>query len=169
MRCTIFLAGLLASSIVPGVSHSRSSDIWCFQGPQPAIVNPDQARRDVDLRPVRSDRMAAAIRALRERSVVDLEIGRVAAWLPPHAPVPDGRYHLVRSTIFAPSKASAREMIRLTQNARFDVHWFAERGEMNIVTLQHSIPEGARERNIAMVLRTDLPVRHVFVACYPVH
>ena len=168
MRSGVLLIGMLVSSCISTTTQTRGSS-WCFQGNQPVIANPDHVRRDVGLWPVRAERMASGVNALRERSVVELEADEAASWLPSHVPASDRRYYLIRAAIYAPPGAGAYEAVRLADSARFDVHWFAGRHDAVVVTLQSEIPLDARERNIAMILRANFQIEHAFVACYPVH
>jgi hypothetical protein len=110
--------------------------------------------------------MAEAIRALRNRSVIELDPARAASWLSSTAPSKEGRYYLVRSSIYSAPATSTEDVINQTRLARFDVHWFAETNDAVIVTLQSAVPAEANAHNIAMILRVSHPIDRVFVACY---
>ena len=69
------LLGFAAATFISTAAQAREPASWCFQGTPPGMVDPDHARGDVSVWPVRPERMAAGANALRERSVVELDAG----------------------------------------------------------------------------------------------
>lgn len=141
---------------------------WCFQEREPEA---SELLSNAIVSPVRPARMVGSIRDLHDRTVIELTRAQAdslsATSLPPRH---QGSYHyLIRASVYAPTGATAAELVAQAHTARFEVEWFPANHRARIVTSQPSPPGHATyAQNIAMVLTIERPVSHVVVACYSI-
>jgi len=165
LTCLLVVFLVSCAAVVPGLQDSGA---WCLEKGQRALPEPEQARTDIGVWPVDPGRMGEALAALQDSSVIELSSDRATALLAAGAALSEGRYYLARAGIYAPMEADYSRIVELTRTARFDLHWFADSGEVGIVTLQATPPRGSVARNIAVIVRAGLPIRRAFAACYAV-
>jgi hypothetical protein len=162
MRNAAVLSLLIGCSCATNASAPQGSSSWCLQE---RYGEPLQELTGVGFWPVRRDDMAEAIFGLRERTAIELTPDR-AARLGGLASLPAGeRYYLVRSSVFAPAGATLDQLLDAIPAATFHL-WSAGRGNVVMLTAQPGTIIGSRAQNIAMIVRTNVPVSNVTVACY---
>jgi hypothetical protein len=166
---SILLLGLMTLPAASGTSSATISSPWCFDGPQPAVSSPAEARHDVLVTPVRPERMLQAVRALAERSVIELRGREADRWLPLDAARVGKRYYLVRSAIYLPAGARIEATTYPDDEMRLDVNLIERENSIVLVTLQSVRTPGSRVGNMAVVVQADFQIDRVYVACYATH
>lgn len=109
--------------------------------------------------------MAGAVRALKEEAVIELTMGRAARLLDPVPLLAEGRYYLVRSSVYAPPGASVDELLDRSRTASYGL-WVATTGDAVLLTAQPSTGSGFRAQNIAMIVRSNTAIPNLIIACY---
>jgi hypothetical protein len=151
------------------VGQQSHAAVWCGaeKSPGPWKNDPFEKGPYRDLWPVRPSRIAEALDALRNVTVVSLSREKAANYLGSLPEGGNGNYYLVRSTVYAPRGASVEELYRLAQTPNFYVEWFAG-NEADIVTWQPAPDVPAAATNFPLLLRASQPVSHVSVGCFAI-
>jgi hypothetical protein len=110
--------------------------------------------------------MSQAVRRLARNSVIALSREEATDFL--GSSPPEARSYLARASAYAPRDASAATLADAAAVATFDVEWYPDQQTILITTLQPPTEYVTLAQNVAVVLSTDAPVRHVVVACYSI-
>jgi len=161
-----FIILLFNSSILDAYAHPMTYNDWCSEKFE---EGPSRWERlsDTFIAPVRANRMAEAIMALRNHSVIEISAQSAASYVDLPS-VSDGNHiYLVRSGTAAPRDSSILQIEQDNNNLTFDLYWSEEMNYLDIVTIRSmSVPY--RTYDAAAVVITDRLISQVHVTCFAV-
>ena len=156
-------AMLCAGCMTSSTPSSIASSTWCSENYNDNLTSWER-RSDISVTPVRADRMRMALSALRERSVVPLS-EREAASYGSSGLAGVGRPYLARGGATGSIHTTMTELVRELQLATFETHWSRDGNQLALITMQTRHGTN-RTYNIAVIIRSQIPIMRVRVNCF---
>jgi hypothetical protein len=142
-----------------------TSPSWCFSERH---MGSSEEMTDFELSPVRVDRAGQAIRRLRDRTVIELGREEAMSLLSRPFASSTGRFYLARASIITTRNARLSDIYGAAgEPTRFALHW--SRDDQSALLFSWQTVRGERQDyNVGVIVRTRLPIRHVYVGCWAV-
>lgn len=160
----VMISWALGAVMLPSsIGGGQIAPAWCF-AERPAVEHVEAEGAEVT--PLSSGRMAAALAALRERTLVELTPAEVTDLLGSEAAGGNGRYYLVRAAVFAPAGTTIGGVEDVVRNSFFRLLFDRREGTVVVMSLTQAKGVPTEASNAAVIVRSPFALNHAYTACY---